>query len=256
MSVTLTATPDPVLGSVLVQVVATAGETMAGLTRTDGNGTASVRLLAGQDLAGGSLTVQDNEAALIGPVTYTFTDADDVQTITTTTFDGTAPGSWITVPVMPGYSFRLALEPLDLDGRKTSSTTVHDVIGRPYPALTLGRLASIRGRLQLFALTWRDARAIADAYNRGVVVMLRQDAHDGMDLYHVAQEVRLFPSPETTSPRRFLVEVDYVGAPRPSGVLLGTVGWDFDGVTDTYPDFDTVRDSYASFADLTAGAAS
>jgi hypothetical protein len=49
-----------------------------GLTRTDANGTADVRLEDGQELVGGSLIVTDYEPSLVGPISYTVTTVETV----------------------------------------------------------------------------------------------------------------------------------------------------------------------------------
>lgn len=252
MALTISLTPQPDQAGVLVQVTADDGEVLAGLTRTDPNGTASVRLLADQDLSTGVLTVTDYEAALTGALSYTVTASTGETATALTTLDGLVARPYITVPVMPAYSVPLTLVLAYADD-SASQTSVHRVVGRDDPVLTIGVLQLPTGVLELFALTYADAVAIRAAYRRGVVVMLRQPDHPGQDMYHVAERVRIEADPTPTVPRRWRVIVDFVATSRPLGPLQGTLGWSFDDVTAAYPDFNAVRDSFESFAALAAG---
>ncbi len=70
MTTTLTLTPDADTASVLLTAATDA--TGVTITRTDQNGVAPVRLLAGQQL-GQAVAIRDYEPALVGPVRYTCT---------------------------------------------------------------------------------------------------------------------------------------------------------------------------------------
>ncbi len=76
MTTTLTLTPDATTASVLI--TATTNAEGLTLTRTDQNGVAPVRLLAGQELEQ-AVAVRDHEPALVGPVRYTCTTTEPVE---------------------------------------------------------------------------------------------------------------------------------------------------------------------------------
>lgn len=251
MATTLDVTPQPATAGILVDVRVDPGTEMAGLVRSDANGAASVRLLEGQGIDSGALVVVDYEAALIGPVVYTFTDTAGNVTTASTTLEGLGR-SYVTVPVLPGYSVPVELVTEYRDAA-TAQATVHRIIGRRDPVVTLGPVHLREGTVQFYADDYAAAAAIRDAYDRGVVVMLRQPDYAGLDLYHTSTRVAVEVASEPTTPRRWLVTVDFIGTARPAGPLLGTLGWSFDDVTATYPDFDTVRASFATFADLAVG---
>lgn len=219
------------------------------LTRTDANGTRAVRMREGDGIVGGALLVTDYEAALSGPVSYTVTTTEAVTT--TTSLD--VAQTWLTVPVVPTYSY-----PVDLvtgyEANSEPTTTVHLIIGRADPILSLGVMRMRSGRLDLWCASYDDAEAIVGVYSRGQVVMLRQPDHPGLDMYHAATgAVRVTPHPENTPTRRWAVEVSYTEVKAPSAPLAGALGWTYAQATAAYPTYGDSMAAFPTYGDLYIG---
>lgn len=219
------------------------------ITRTDVNGVAPVRLLADQEPIGGLLSTIDTEAALRGLIRYTVTDDTGV-VHATATLEGLVELPQLGVPVLPQLS-QPVQSVLGLTGARDQRGNVHEVVDRPDPVVVTRRLGTRRGQLQLYAPTAAAAQALADLYDLGEVLHLRQPTHDRLDLYHHAQRVAV--QQEGASWR---VLVDYVEVAVPPAPRRGSVGWSFSDVAASYATFADVRASFESFAALTAGEAS
>ncbi|MBX9243411.1 hypothetical protein ICW40_01145 [Actinotalea ferrariae] len=221
-----------------------------GLLRSDTNGIRSVRLFEGQDIVDGSLIVTDYEAALDGPITYTITTTDTVS-VTTSLDDVADP--WLMVPVMPQYSEPLALVTGYVAARQ-ATTTVHEVINREDPVVTLGRLRLRTGTLTIWAPDFAAAQAVAAVYGRGEVVMLRQAQHPGMDMYHACTgTVTVTPQSEDTSPLRWRVTVDYTEVQPPTAALAGALGWDYVAALQRNPTYGASRIEFPTYAERAIG---
>ncbi|MGN7705044.1 hypothetical protein [Cellulosimicrobium sp. 22601] len=243
------------------------GETLAewdlvALTRTDANGTRDVRLPDGASLSSGTLGVNDSEGALVGPIEYRVTVRDALttsteQASTTTTLDGVdrpqlAP---VALPQL-GRALRLVLA----DGwgeQRASSSTVHDVIGRAAPLVTIGPLRTRAGQYRVWCEDYATAQAVVALAARGDVLQVRHPRLPGADMYHLATStsidfltVAAIPGGHTS---RWAVTVGYVEVDPPSGPLLGAVGWTFDALASTYGSFAEVAAAYATFTDLLIG---
>jgi len=250
-SLTLTYQPD--VGAVRLSVDHT-GSNIVSLSRTDANGTAAVRLLAGELPLTGDAILFDYEAALSGVVTYTATDA--LGTVATSSIIMAANAAWLTVPIHPQFSQSLDLV-TGYGAARESRSNVHEVLDRRDPVVTVRPLGSRRGALQLFALDYPTAAALAGVYDRGHVVHLRQPWHQGLDLYHhVPAGGRVAIDAADRDMRRWLVTVDYVEVGRPLGDRRGTAGWTFADTTALGVTFDSVREVFPTFADRTIGALS
>lgn len=253
----LTATPDAD-GTVLLQVSAAPAGPVT-ITRSDDNGVAGVRLLQGQTPVGGVLTVTDYEPALTGLIRYDVTDSAAATTSASTTLQGLAVGERLGVPVLPQLG--VALERLtDLYSSTRDTTgTVHEVIDRPDPIVTLGRARSRAGRLEAWCSTYAAARAVEQVYDRGEVVQLRQDTYPGLDMYHVAEATTLRPAELTTAGWRWVVEISYREVAVPTGPRLGDTGWTWADLSAQYPSWAAMRTAYVAaaktWADVTAGPA-
>lgn len=246
----LTLTPDPGTASVRLTLTgAPAGPVT--IARVDANGARPVRLLAGQEPIAGDLTVTDYEPALAGDlIRYDVKDGAGVTVSASTTLAGVTRPQ-LQLAALPQY--RLALDLVTGYGAdRAGTTTVHDVIGRTDPVVTLGRLGTRRGTLTLWAADHGAARAVEQLADRSNVLLLRQGDHSGMDLYFVATRTGVTPDDEATSPRRWSVELDYVEVAAPTGNLLGALGWTFEDVA-TLGSFAALPATFATFTDLTVG---
>lgn len=243
---TVALTPLPTQAAVRLEIT-DAPEGAVTISRTDINGTGTVRLYAGQEPISGDLTATDYEPALNGTITYSVTDASGAITSQTMTSLGVIV-PWLGVPVLPGFNTPLLLV-LDYTASRGTTTTLHTIVDRADQVAVIGRLLGRVGRFRVRALNHGHAQAIVDLYNRGEIVQLRQPDHDRLDLTHVATRVEYVHDPER---REWWVDIDYTEIAAPVGPLLGSLGWTFEDVA-VYGTFDAVRRDFATFADLLVG---
>lgn len=248
MSLTLSATAQPSTASVLLEVSATG--TVTEIMRADANGTAPVRVLAGQLPDTGTIIATDYEAALTGLITYTVTDGTTTAT-DSATLDLGVP--WLFVPVVPNYSAQVEMV-TGYTAERASTSSVHVVINRPDPVVTVGRLGYRRGTLSVWCADYAAVREVLSVYERGQVVMLRQPTFPGLDLYHVATGVTAEPYPDETATRRWTVSVEFVEVARPTAPLAGSLGWSFADVTSGWSTFAALVSEFEDFDALTVGA--
>lgn len=215
------------------------------VVRSDANGTAPVRLREGQEPIDGVMVATDYEAALTGPLTYTVTDGLGGVAVASTTLAGvTSP--WLSVPVLPQLGIRVAAVLDDYTSGYEARGVLHTVIDRPDRVPTLAPLSTRSGRFTVLCGSHQDAVTVAAVYNRGQVVHLRQPTHGGMDAYHVATGVDVSPDGP-----RWLVSVQWAEVARPTGPLLGGIGWDWATLSSQYTDWDEVRRSYQDWTQVT-----
>jgi len=258
VATTLTATANATTAAVLLVVDAPTGATLVALTRTDVNGSRPVRLLDGQDLDGtGALTITDYEPALTGAVGYAVTILDGVtreDATDTVTFDGTAMLPRLAPAVRPDLGVTLTMV-RTYEATRASTTTVHDVIGRTDPLVSLGVQGTRRGALGLFCPTYADARAVEATLGAGEVVLLRTQEFEGLDMYLVGTSSQVRPFDDETTIRRWEVVVEFVETAAPLGALYGALGWDYAASLARNATFADSLAEFATFGDLTAGPA-
>lgn len=246
---TITATPQAATASILLQVSGAPAGAVS-LTRVDANGAAAVRLRENQAPIGGSLTIVDNEAALVGLLRYDVKDAANATVSASATLAGLVPLPQLTVPVLSTLGVELEMV-LDYGASYPSTGSVHDVVKGTAPIPNLGPLGARRGQLELYAADYTAALRIVSCYSRGHVVMLRQPTIDGLDLYHVADgqdAVRVAPDQG-----RWRVAVNYREVRSPSAPQMGVAGWTYADLSAAYPSYAAVRAAFGSYADLAAG---
>lgn len=247
----LAVTPQTGTSSVLLQVFPEAvGGTVTSILRNDANGTAPVRTLDGYLPTDSNVILVDYEPALVGPITYTVTIDGTDYTATTSLAGNTKP--WLFVPIYPQLSVQVPLV-TGYDATRASQSTIHEIVGRQDPLVTIGRLAKRRGRLSVFCPDHATAMGVVEVYSLGQVVMLRQATHSGMDMYHVATDVAVSPLTVDGGGSRWQVSVSFVEVQRPTGPLLGALGWTFDDVATGYASFNTLVAEFETFDDLTLG---
>ena len=220
---TIIATPQPATATIALTVTATTPVTR--VLRSDTMGTRPVRAQTGTWPITGTTVLIDHEPAVTGPVSYTVDDGG-AGASTTTTLGLTE--AWLTVPVTPARSRRLDLV-TGLDSVQESANVIHEVIDRIDALVTLGPLRLRAGRMTLWTATAGEARAVAALYGLGEVVHLRQPI-PSLDMYHVADSVRVAPQRQETRPRRWQVEVLYREVDWPRGDGRGTLGYSYDDV--------------------------
>lgn len=252
MVTALTATPDTTAGTVLLNITgAPAGAVV--LTRTDANGSNPVRQRTGQVTSGGALVLTDYEAALVGGVTYDAVDSAGVRKTATTTLE--RPGGYaerFASVQLPAQAHTASLV-LGYEAQRSSSTTIHDILGRVDPVAVVGTTQLRRGTLEVFSMTYAEARHAADTAS-AALLMYRQSDYPGMDMWLTVTGVRV-RALETPAEAgwRWSTALDYVEVRPPAVPLLGAAGWTFNGVTGRHTTFAAVRGSYATFADLLVG---
>lgn len=223
---------------------------LVSLTRSDDNGTASVRLFEGQGLSGGLLVANDYEASLVGLVTYTAvvaTNGNQQETATAAFTDLGTQRAVLAPSTMPQY-LQMPRLITGFEGTRTSRTTVHEVVNREDPLVILGPLGTRRGNLDIYVDEYALGRALEDVYARGEIVLLRQPFDRGLDMYHVAQSTSL--GRDQTAWR---LSVTYVETKAPTGPLLGSLGWTFDQAATSYPTFAAARTAFPTFNQYTTG---
>jgi len=188
--------------------------------RTDNNGTdVPVREdVGGQDVTGGTMTVTDWEAALIGEVNYRVVDGLGG---TASTFvdasANTGSGVWITLPASATPSAGAGGAPACVnvplvtgyDAAAETTGVVHQVIGRADKIGNPGPLSTRSGSLELFELDYAAAKAVRALLANGDVALLRQPDYVGLDLYFLTMRVAEQARQEETAPRRWQVSVGY-----------------------------------------------
>ena len=173
------------------------------ITRTDTNGTATVRLSPAQDAAGTSgsatMTVTDYEAALTGVVSYTVTDGDG-GTATATSTATAGAGVWLTLPANSNPGAPTAppfVQPTMITGYDKSAESngsLHKIIGRADPIANPGPLTLGDGTVELWCPDYAAAAAVRALLADGDVAQLRQASFPGLDMYLTATAVTVTPT--------------------------------------------------------------
>lgn len=247
MATTLTLTPKPDVGAVLIEITGAPAGAVT-ILRVDDNGTANVRLQENQQPLGGSLTIFDYEALLNGLVTYSVTDSASV--VTTGQVTTAVANPFLTAPILPHYQQSLTAV-TDYDANQETSTTVHWVIDRADPLVITGPLRFRKGSLEMYAEDYATAEAIREVASHGEVLLLRQADYLGMDMYFIPERAVVRPRTMDTLPRRWTVAIDYIEVKIPGGpVQSGT--WNFDGVK-ALGTFNAALALFPTFNKLVAG---
>lgn len=247
----LVLTAQPSTASVLLQITgAPAGPVI--ITRSDANGTGTVRLRTGQAPIAGALTVTDYEPAYTGPVSYDVVDSANATTTGSTTLDGLVTEPIISGVQLPQLSFRPPLITGYFSDRAASST-VHDIINRGDPVVVLGPKRTRRGTLEVFCRTFDEAHELDLVLAESKTLLLRQPDYPGMDMYFVPTSSRVEPLQKVAAGWRWQVTAPYVEVRNPTLPLLGAAGWTFDDLASSYATFAAVRASFTDFNDLLVG---
>lgn len=255
-----TATPLPTGGVQLVLSGVPFFQRLVSLSRTDANGLRPVRLHEGQGLSGGHLAVVDHEAALTGTILYRAVTAG-AHPVTgptrqnwhqTTTLDGLLTRDRIASVARPATGIS-PLAVLDTySAEHADQTVIHEVIGRADPLASLGVQALRRGTLTVLCDDYQSARSLVSAVGSEGVLLWRQRAHPGLDMYFTAR-TQATPAPARTTPRRWLATMTFTELAVPSGPILGAYGWSVADLAGSGLTVETVPDAYATVTALTIG---
>lgn len=243
---TITATPDPATGSVLLDIAKTA--TVARVLRRDVNGTVEVRPMVDQlpSTGAGRLLLTDYEAAA-GLNIYTVDDGGAGATATATL---TIDEPWLMVPIMPHYA-RQVETVTDYAAQRETQGTVHQVPGRTDPLVTITPLTLRTGTIEFYARTVAQAQTMEAVFGRGEVVMLKQRV-PGLDMYFIASRTAVEPhSAQGEDRTRWRVQATYTEVLRPVGPQSGALGWTYAALAGAYTSYAAAHAAYATYNDLT-----
>lgn len=218
-----------------------------GIVRADDNGTRPVRLPAGTLPAAAPLTVTDFEPALSGQVQYRVkTSLEELTAWTTLARPGLPMAPRFILPHNPLYA--VVVETVtDYSAARTTSATVHEIIGRPDPILALGLMRPRAGRLEVFSRTYQDARDLESLFERGQVAMYRQPENPGADMYLVALDLETRQEEQVA----WITTINYQEVNAPAGDVLTRMDWTFDALAEAHDTFEDVTRAYANFNQLT-----
>lgn len=254
-------TPNPSAGTVTIDVTPD-GLTLRTVQRIDANSnlSVSVRTPAGTLPTSAPVTLTDHEVALTGSEVLYIANFDDpadmIMQATTPPAPVTeaAAAGWLTLPLIPDQ-----VQPLvrvtNYDEARGSMNVYHDVIDRSDPAVTLSRLRTRAGTLELWCQDYPTVRGVVELLNRAEVLLLRQTRQPGLDLYFgVDDAVGAAPHVAQRNPTQWSVRVGYREVARPQGSMHDFVEpWTFGVLAGAYDSFDQVRAAFATFDDLAAG---
>lgn len=243
--IALTATALPELAAVRLDVTGAASTIT--LTRSDANGSREVRLHSAVT-TGGALTATDYEPALSGAeVRYTVTDDDGYQETATVAMNVGHP--WIHVPTDPRFRKRL-LSVLDYSAGRDSAASVHWLIDRGDPVVVSGPARTREGSLSVLTTSHMEAVQVQDVADASTV-MVRTTDHGDLDFYGVITRSSVTPSGENTSPRRWIVTLDFSETRPPSGDLGPE--WTIDDVAASAFTIDDIAYDYETVFKLVVG---
>lgn len=254
----ITATAMPSLGSVRLSITGAPNEPLV-ITRTDGNGTGTVRLLAGQIPSSGQLVVDDFEHALAGDIAYTVSTAApnasyDPGTATVALgYAGAIFGkNWLGVPVFPALNVEVAYV-TEFTGDRQSKTTYHQVIGRQDDVANIQPLGLRAGSFSVRCASAQEADAVVAVLESTEYLLVRLWGVQGLDAYFLVESVsKAILAEDYAGGRRFEVAVSYREQKAPTAPRQGTLGWDVSDLAAAY----TVAQAKAYFktvANMTAG---
>lgn len=243
---TLTATPDARTATVELVLSEVSGVT--GLLRSDANGTRPVRLRA-EDLTGtGPRALVDYEPALAGRILYRVRTAAGETGQAWTQLTGAVLPRFI-IPSVPQFAV-VADSVETYRYTRLTRAKFHEVINRPGPLVSAGKLAPRTGSMSLSFPTYAALVDLQDVLERGQTVLFRQFEHPGLDMYFHADTVGVDARPEE---EEWVLEFGFVEVEFPAGPVLSRRDWTFDTLAQRYATFDDVALAFDTFHDLTVG---
>lgn len=237
----LAARYDATASAVVLTVASSSA--IAGITRSDSNGTRPVRMRADQKTATGRFEIIDYEPALTGQIQYVLTA------------DPLTPPVWVEIPAGHSPVFVLPSIPqftVTVDNvhgyaaGRTSRATFHTIVNRTDSIVAEGNLTPRAGRLDIYAAEYIDALNIDNMLERGQCCLYRQSEHAGMDMYFYATDTAIEPDEDAWKLTLSYVEVNF-----PPGDVLSGAGWTFDALTAAGGTFLDLPARFSTFHDLT-----
>lgn len=194
---------------------------------------------------GGTLALVDYEAAA-GTVIYSVNDG-----AASIAVENTIDSPWLMMPIMAQFSTPIR-GIYSYDSSRAMSSTIHPIIGRSNPLVTIGKLQSRQGQFDIWCEDYAEAREIEAVFARGEIVMMRQN-EAGLDMYFTASSVSTNPYNVNGEKTRWKVTVQFIETLRPEGFLVGALGWNFDSLATGYATYNDVLATFATYDDLTLG---
>lgn len=245
----ITAAYDPARSAVVIEVTDAPVEPL--ITRLDVNGRATVRRPGTTYRASGAgrWFADDREHALIGSVRY-IAEAGADRAIVDAALEGAPRGPLLSNPVTATPDVAV-LQVHGLTGTRTTTSTVHPIIGRPVPVITHDVASSRTGTLVLLCPDYAEARRLVSLTLGRPSLHLRQGDHPGLDLYFTTTSAAAVHA----AGRYWTVDLAYIEIDPPAGVAVTAPPWTFATVTGAHSSFEDVHAQYLTWADLAAGRA-
>jgi hypothetical protein len=235
-----------------VRIIITGTDTVTSIVRADRNGTRPVRGRVALLPRAAPFDVFDFEAGIAGPLNYRITTSTGTVVETWATFDlpgAPAPLPIFTLPSVPEYCVTAEMV-TGITAPRESSTTLHEIIGRPDPVAALGGLRSRRGRLSVWCADYASARELESLLERGQVVHYRQGEHSGLDMYFLVKALEPVYGEDS---EEWIMNIDYAQVSAPAGDVLTDPTWTFAALAAAGGTFANVAAEYDNFSQLTVG---
>ena len=213
--------------------------TITAITRTDANGSTTLRVPPGTFPRTSPVTLVDWEAAVRGTVNYYTNDDATASAVPFTT------SPYLVAPLRPSQSLELELV-TDYSAGRASLATVYQVPDRPDPLVALGRLALRTGTLDIWCPDHATAALRESVLDMTGVAMLKAPDVSGLDMYFIANGTDKRQNDEGPS---WTLTVDYTEVSRPAGDI-NAAAWTFGTVAASYSSFSTLSSSYEDFEGL------
>lgn len=222
MAISITATPNTA-GYVALAITGAGAASLVSLTRADANGTRVVRTYPDQDFSAGELYVNDAEAALTGSIVYTVvTDLPETSSVSTSFTE--ASGPYLSQVLTPSDVVAVSAV-LEYESNRRTNSTVHYIINRADPIVSIGTLSTRTGQMEIFCNSYSQVHLAENLLSSGEILMLRQSDHAGMDMYFVAIQTTASVLAHETTPQKWVIGVQFQEVVWPNGYLRGTAGW-------------------------------
>ena len=242
----LTATPQPALGYVTVDVSGLTG-TIVVSRQTPGGPATPVRNM--DPVPAGTTAVNDRECPFGVPVTYTATYATSSTATASTQLDSTAArlehpglstlGKWVQVIS-------------DTPPEWESPSVVHKIIGRADPIITAQTLTARSGTLRLWCDTQAEVNEVIQLFQSGLPVLLRTPQPTLLRDGWLAAS-RISDAHTAADRQQRALEVQYQIAARPTGAAQGTQGWSWSALTAANGTWGSLKTAYSTWSLAAAG---
>lgn len=263
MVATLSATVQPDLGYVNLQLNGVTPQTTVGVYRIDGAGNfTAIRNGDPAPIDGQSWFGQDYEAPLDVNVYYTVRDplANNALIADSQVVNLASGGRpWLGHPGKPSLNMRPTVGSFT-PGTRASRAAIHDVIGRNYPVAQTLRRASLAGTMMLRLSGTDELNALHSILDDGHVLLLRAPSTwvglgaNGSRYIQVG-DAEFAPLIRTLTDGRYTATLPWTEVDRPAGLAQGGVGFRWVDVTNVYSSWLELMADNAAWSDVIDGVA-